>query len=234
MGDINKAVEWLVATANNPTHGYSQANRQGPDYDCSSHVLNALKNGGFDVNVNGYTGNMYSILKSVGFIEVTDSCKKGDIYLTPNKHTVMAYADGKVVTASGNKDGKTGESADNEIYCRDFYTPPYGWTYHMRYVESTSQETPVTNNRPSYTVGKVYTVTASDLIVRTGPGTNYKAVGYHGLSADAKKKDTDKDGALNSGARVTCKALKTVGNDIWMQIPSGWIAAYYNSNIYVQ
>lgn len=234
MGDINKAVEWLVSIANDSSHGYSQANRQGPDYDCSSHVLNALKKGGFDVNVNGYTGNMCSILKSVGFTEVTDGCKKGDIYLTPNKHTVMAYADGKVCTASGDKDGKPGESSDNEIYCRDFYTPSYGWTYHMRYTAGAGSTNNSNISKPTYVVGDVYTVVASDLIVRKGAGTNYNAVGYSGLTSDAKTKDTDKDGALNYGSRVTCKALKTVGNDIWMQIPSGWVAAYYNANIYVK
>lgn len=233
MASIDLACNWLKQTADDNSHGYSQAHRQGPDYDCSSHVLNALKAGGFSVNVNGYTGNMADILSDIGFKKVTDNnCLKGDIYLTPGKHTVMAYADGKVVTAAGDKDGKTGDSSSKEIYCRDFYTPSYGWTYHFRYsgIPTTGNE----NSTPSYKVGGTYTVIASDLIVRSGAGTDYSIIGYKNLTNDAKSKDTDHDGALNKGARVTCKDLKTVGGDIWMKIPSGWVAAVYDGHVYVQ
>lgn len=229
MPDINKACQWLKKIADDNSHGYSQVNRQGPDYDCSSQVLNALEKGDFDVNVNGYTGNMYEILKSVGFREVTGSCKKGDIYLTPGKHTVMAYADGKVVTAAGDKDGKTGDSSGKEIYCRDFYTPSYGWTYHMRYVEVDSTE----DDTVSYRVGETYTTMVSDLIVRKGPGTHYAPVGYAGLTADGKKHDSDKDGALDYGTRVTCKDIEMENGNIWIKIPSGYIAGYYQRKLYV-
>ena len=157
---------------------------------------------------------------------------KGDIYLTPGKHTVMAYADDRVCTAAGDKDSKTGDSSGKEIYCRDFYTPSYGWKYHFRY--SGAQSTGSDNHKPTYKVGNTYTVVASDLIVRKGAGTNYAAVGYNKLTSDAKSKDSDKDGALNKGARVTCKDLKIVNGNIWMKIPSGWIAAVYDGNVYVK
>lgn len=219
MGNINKACEWLKAIADDNSHGYSQTHRQGPDYDCSSHVLNALKAGGFSVNVNGYTGNMYDILKGIGFAEVNDSkCIKGDIYLTPGKHTVMAYANGMVCTAAGDKDGKTGDSSGGEIYCRQFYTPSYGWTYHMRYGSS---------NDTSYKVGMVYTLRAN-VAVRAGAGTNYSLVGYNNLTADGKKHDTNKNGYLESGTRVTCKDVKVVAGDIWIKTPSGWMCAVYD------
>lgn len=42
------------------------------------------------------------------------------------------------------------------------------------------------------------------------------------------------DGALEAGTRITCLAYKQVGSDIWMQIPSGWIAAYYSGKEYVK
>lgn len=221
MVSIEKACEWLKATADDNSHGYSQAHRQGPDYDCSSQVLNALKRGGFDVNVNGYTGNMYSILKSIGFVEVSDNnCKKGDIYLTPGKHTVMAYADGKVVTAAGDKDGKTGDSSGKEIYCRDFYTPSYGWKYHMRYKGLSDNDVNYT-----YKVGNTYTLRAN-VAVRKGPSTNYSLVGYGNLTTDGKKHDTDKNGYLEKGTRVTCKDIEFVNEEIWIRTPSGWMCAY--------
>ena len=33
---IEKAVEWAISIANDNSHGYDQAHRDGPDYDCSS------------------------------------------------------------------------------------------------------------------------------------------------------------------------------------------------------
>lgn len=86
---------------------------------------------------------------------------------------------------------------------------------------------------PSYTVGKNYTLQV-ELKVRKGAGTNYAAKKNSELTANAKANDSDKDGALNKGTVVTCKAIKKVGNDIWMEIPSGWIAAYYDGEIYVK
>lgn len=86
---------------------------------------------------------------------------------------------------------------------------------------------------PSYAVGKVYT-TQVELNVRKAAGTGNATVGYSGLTANAKTHDKDKDGAIDKGTRVTCQAIKKIGNDIWMKIPSGWIAAYYNGKVYVK
>ncbi|MCD8151224.1 MAG: N-acetylmuramoyl-L-alanine amidase [Clostridiales bacterium] len=86
----------------------------------------------------------------------------------------------------------------------------------------------------AYTVGRVFTVTASDLYVRKGPGTGYDKVGHSGMTANARANDKDKDGGLDRGTRVTCKAIRYVGDDVWMKIPSGWIAAYYHGAVYVK
>lgn len=86
---------------------------------------------------------------------------------------------------------------------------------------------------PSYTVGKTYTAQV-ELNVRKAAGTCSARVGYSGLTANAKTHDKDKDGAIDKGTRVTCQAIKKIGNDIWMKIPSGWIVAYYNGKVYVK
>ena len=86
---------------------------------------------------------------------------------------------------------------------------------------------------PSYTVGKTYTAQV-ELNVRKAAGTGSARVGYSGLTANAKTHDKDKDGAIDKGTRVTCQAIKKIGNDIWIKIPSGWIAAYYNGKLYVK
>ena len=47
MGDIKKALKFMVDTANDNTHGYDQAKRNSPDYDCSSLLGTALNKAGF-------------------------------------------------------------------------------------------------------------------------------------------------------------------------------------------
>ena len=44
---VEKAIAWAVAIANDNSHGYSLYNRNGPDYDCSSFVSTAFRQGGF-------------------------------------------------------------------------------------------------------------------------------------------------------------------------------------------
>ena len=68
-----------------------------------------------------------------------------------------------------------------------------------------------------------YEVTASDLSVRTGPGTNYRRKTYSELTADAKNHDYDKDGCINKGTRVTVKKWQNG----WARIPSGWVSGDY-------
>lgn len=84
----------------------------------------------------------------------------------------------------------------------------------------------------SYSVGSVYTLQVDRLAVRTGAGTNYSRKSYSQLTVNARE-NAYSDGYLLEGTRVTCKAVKNVGSDIWMQIPSGWVAAYYGGKVYI-
>ena len=68
-----------------------------------------------------------------------------------------------------------------------------------------------------------YEVTASDLSVRTGPGTNYRRKTHNELTADGKKHDKDKDGCLERGTRVTVYEWKNG----WARTPSGWLSGKY-------
>lgn len=104
--------------------------------------------------------------------------------------------------------------------------------YGQKYFDQYASES-VSGSTPTYTVGKVYTTQVDALRVRTGAGTSYSQVSYTNLTANAKA-NAYENGALKKGAKVTCKATSSdsAGN-IWMQIPSGWIAAYYDSKEYV-
>lgn len=85
---------------------------------------------------------------------------------------------------------------------------------------------------PSYRTGTVYTLLADHLRVRTGPGTGYATKSRKQLTANARE-HAYSNGTLKKGTRVTCKDVRKVGSDIWIKIPSGWIAAYYGGKKYV-
>lgn len=112
-----------------------------------------------------------------------------------------------------------------------------GWiSLNTKYVKKS--EPSVSTPEPAspivtYKVGQVYTL-QEEMSVRTGPGTNYSKKTYSQLSADAKKSDKDKDGALDKGTKVTCKEIQKNGNTTWMRCPSGWIAACNESKIYIK
>src|SRR5699024_7781677 len=85
---------------------------------------------------------------------------------------------------------------------------------------------------PGYVVGKTYTLQVDALRVRTGAGTGYAAKSYSQLTSNARA-NAYSDGTLRKGTRVTCQAVQMVGDDVWIRIPSGWIAAYYDVKVYV-
>lgn len=90
--------------------------------------------------------------------------------------------------------------------------------------------------KSEYKVGTTYT-TQVILKVRSGAGTNYPQVPYERLTTNAKANAYSSGankGCLKAGTRVTCLEVKNNGNDIWIRIPSGWIAGKYQGKIYVK
>lgn len=87
---------------------------------------------------------------------------------------------------------------------------------------------------PSYTAGKVYTL-QTDLKVRNAAGSSAKWKKRADLTEDGKKHAKAGTYAiLKKGTEVTCKDVeKTKSGNIWIKIPSGWIAAYYEGHTYV-
>lgn len=149
-GVIDKAVAWAIATAEDSSHGYDQADRWGVDYDCSSFVISAFEQAGVALKSKGGaddTGNMYQVLLKYGFEDVTKKItlstggglKKGDVLLKPQPkgHTALVIEDnGRIVHASLNEKGKItggkkGDQTGKEICVRSYYNKP--WTYVLRY-----------------------------------------------------------------------------------------------------
>lgn len=96
-------------------------------------------------------------------------------------------------------------------------------------------EKPVQSSKvPNYKIGNAYTLQV-DLKVRAGTGTNARQKLYTELSSDGKKHAyNQKYAVLRKGTRVTCKGVYKNGNNIWIKIPSGFVAGYYFENVYIK
>lgn len=149
MSTIEKAISQMETWAQDNSYGYDQANRWGPDYDCSSAVIQAWENAGVPVKSNGatYTRNMYFVFKACRFEDVTASVnlsngsglQRGDVLLNHVHHTAMYCGNGQLVQASINEfgstvGGQTGDQTGREFYIRSYYN--YPWDVVLRYVGS--------------------------------------------------------------------------------------------------
>lgn len=191
MSDINKAVAWAVGIAQDDSHGYDQEHRNSPDYDCSSFVGTALHNAGFPVSPYSTTRNLVPQLRAAGFVDCKPPYKKGDIHITTGHHVVMSIDASTIVHASINENnditgGKTGDQTGREICTRSFYTPQYGWGYHLRYAggetgSSTGGKTlgkkTCSKSAASFDKEKAGAYRTTDrLHIRDGAGTGYRSL----------------------------------------------------------
>lgn len=83
-----------------------------------------------------------------------------------------------------------------------------------------------------YKIGQTYT-TQVNLYIRKDAGKDKPQVPFNELSENAKKY-ANPNGSLKAGTKVTCKEAKNIENDIWIRIPSGWIAGFYQGKEYVK
>ena len=143
MTAIEKAVEWAISTANDNSHGYSQIDRFGPDYDCSSFVIQAYEQAGVPVRQGGasYTGNMRGAFLGCGFTDVTNlvnlgsggGIQAGDVLLCPS-HTCLAIGAGRVANCRTDEGHpQTGDQSGSEIRVQSYWNFP--WTTVLRYTD---------------------------------------------------------------------------------------------------
>ena len=143
---IEKAISQMEAWSADNSHGYDQANRWGPDYDCSSAVISAWELAGVPVKTNGatYTGNMRGVFLRCGFEDVTAGVdlatgaglQRGDVLLNIQHHTAMYCGNGMEVEASINENGgvtggMTGDQTGREFLVRPYRN--YPWNCVLRY-----------------------------------------------------------------------------------------------------
>jgi len=168
MSKAKEAAAWAEALAADDANGYDQANRWGPDWDCSSLVIQAYENAGIPVKSRGatYTENMVPVFLSCGFRDVKDSIdlttgaglQRGDVLVNVKHHAAICIGGGRIVNAGGNEfggavGGRTGDQTGREIRVMNYYLYPQGWDHVLRYEGDPS---------PSAREDRVYTVKHGD------------------------------------------------------------------------
>ena len=144
MGVIESAVAWAIETANDQSHGYSQADRWGPNYDCSSFVISAFEQAGVSLLEAGAntTRDMRGPMISCGFVDVTvqiglDSgygLQPGDVLLNYAAHTCI-FVGGKSVANCRTDEGHP-QSGDQGQEIRIQPSWNYPWNCVLRYTGS--------------------------------------------------------------------------------------------------
>ena len=149
LSKVESATKWMENLANDNSHGYSQANRWGPDYDCSSAIITAYQQAGVPVKAYGatYTGNMEPAFLKAGFKVVTNGVnlstgaglQRGDVLLNIVNHTAIYLGNNKVAHArSSEGNSLPGDQSGNEIRIQSYWN--YPWDCVLRYPEAIDDE----------------------------------------------------------------------------------------------
>ena len=136
---VDSYVNWALDKADDNSHGYDQYDRWGPNYDCSSLVISALRAAGISTGGASYTGNMVGNLSGFKVTKVSHDqfgLLRGDILLNSTHHTGIYIGEGMMVAARESEDGgitgKSGDQTGHEIERQEVCDFP--WNYILRYV----------------------------------------------------------------------------------------------------
>lgn len=148
MPDLNAAVSEAERIAADPRHGYSQPNRDGIDYDCSSLVCRTLRNAGFAMpSYNFSTRSMGQWLQTHGWSWHAGlaGVRRGDV-LWKTGHTAFATSPtGCVEALMSETRGIHGRSGDQTGW--EIRTAPIGytnWAGYWRFNQPAEEEDEVT------------------------------------------------------------------------------------------
>ena len=140
---VNRMTYWC-AVAN---LGYNQAARwdirPGGSCDCSSLVIHALKEAGFDTGTATYTGNLSANLTARGWrrLPADGHPQAGDILLNDVHHVAVYVGGGRLAQASIDERGRTsggrpGDQTGHETNISSYYNFP--WNCYLRYPPASS------------------------------------------------------------------------------------------------
>ena len=119
---VEAMLAWALEIAEDDSHGYSQNNRYGPDYDCTSFVCTALVEGGFALERFLSPGGMVRELPALGFAvyrKGETEPQRGDILVEIGVHAEISLGDGCCVGAHQDYGhSRTGDKSGHEIEYR--------------------------------------------------------------------------------------------------------------------
>ena len=200
---VESAVAWMIALAEDDSHGYDQKYRWGEkgDYDCSSAVISAYKHAGIDLSCT-YTGDMRKDMISKGFADVTaqvnlvtgEGLRRGDVLLNERRHTALYIGEGMEAEALVNEQGqaiggKPGDQTGNEITLRAYRDFP--WDCILRYQGEASTKEAVKTQNAKLTVAYVQKGCTGAWVTMLQTALNL--VGGYGLEVDGEfGKNTDR------------------------------------------
>lgn len=141
MGNLNTLINRMKYWCLNANLGYNQYKRwniyPGGECDCSSLVIFALREAGFDTGSATYTGNLSDNLTKRGWkrMPVDGHPQPGDVLLNDVHHVAVYIGNGQLAQASisenGTISGRPGDQTNNETNVRAYYN--YPWNCYLRY-----------------------------------------------------------------------------------------------------
>ena len=146
MASINYFCDRMVWYCEECDLGYGQDTRwniyDGGDADCSSLIITALGDAGFDTGGASYTGDILPALAVRGWTLASPPLMAGDILLSPGSHVAVYLGDGMLAEANINENGdiingRPGDQTGQETRVTEYYDHP--WDYILRYTENTAE-----------------------------------------------------------------------------------------------
>lgn len=149
-GSLSKFVEYMRMACEDWSLGYDQGGRwnirDGGECDCSSLVIWALRQAGFDTGSASYTGDMSDELTDRGWQRIpftgVSQVRTGDILLNDVHHVcaVIAGSGSTATIAQASIDergcatgGLPGDQTGSETNTRQVYVYRWGWDCILRY-----------------------------------------------------------------------------------------------------
>ena len=178
MGNLTTLVNRMRYWCQTVSLGYDQNQRwdirPGGECDCSSLVIYALKEAGFDTGGATNTGNMSSNLTARGWRRLPNngSPQPGDILLNDVHHVAVYLGNGQLAQASisehGTITGTAGDQTGRETNIKAYYN--YPWNAYLRYgadQSTTSAQLAIDGSCGPATIAKWQTImgTPADSIV---------------------------------------------------------------------
>lgn len=150
MGNLNALVNRMRYWCGSVSLGYDQSQRwnirPGGECDCSSLVIFALREAGFDTGSATYTGNLSANLTARGWrrLPADGNPQPGDILLNDVHHVAVYLGGGMLAQASIDERGRasggaSGDQTGRETNIRVYYT--YPWNCYLRYGDASTVAT---------------------------------------------------------------------------------------------